>query len=238
MKTFKKHYLFPLMLLCTQSSYPGGWFDRLKHDVYNDAIIDEMDRHFNAIFETIDDAPEKHLESMNKRIEHELKMLKEREHSLHEKRKKIQNQMKEAETKKSEKNTRSDLISKSFGIEEKQSEKDGVRQLHVIVHLPGFDEQDLKITTHNKNNQLHISGTKAIENKREKTEEGDNKKAVSRAYISEEFVSSQNINGKKRKLSYKNGTIDVSVDLPTDVKTKKFDTTFENSTLTVTFQTK
>lgn len=256
MKTFKKRYLFPLMLLCTQSSYPGSWFDRINHDLDDNAsttpkktpfslmmkemnsIMDKMDRHFDAIFETVNDTPEKHLESMNQRIDHELKMLKEREHSLHETRKKIQDQIKKAEIHKINKNTKSNHLSNSFSIKEKQSEKDGVQQLHVIVHLPGFDEQDLKITTNSKNNQLHISGTKAIENKQEKTEESDNKKSVSHEYISEEFVSSQNINGKKRKLKYKDGNIDVTIDIPKDVNTKDFDTIFENDTLTVTFQKK
>ena len=222
MKTFKKRYLFPLMLVCGAHQQqvqgrtrPTSWFDQMWS------------------WDLFDDRPEVNLE-------HELKMLKKHEKKLEESllrtKQDIENNIKRSEELKLKRNSNGLRLSDSFSIKEKRSGKDEAQEYQVIAHLPGFEEHDLKITTDRKNNQLHISGTKAAETKSEKTKENESGKTASKAYLSEEFVSSQNINGKKRKLKYKNGTIDILVDLPEDITVKDFDTSFENGTLTVSFK--
>lgn len=220
MKTLKKRYLFPLLMMygahhqAHGKSNPANWFDHISWSLFDNRT--ELD------------------------FEHELKMLKKQEKRLEQylqkTRQDIENTIKKSDEFKAKRNSGMNHISDSFEIEEKRLDKGANEEYQVLVHLPGFEEQELKITADTKKNQLHISGTKIKEIKQEKTEEAKNNKTASETYFSEEFVSSQNINGKKRKLKYKNGTIDITVDLPEDIKSKNFDTSFENGVLTVSFK--
>jgi len=97
-----------------------------------------------------------------------------------------------------------------------------------LFTLPGFKENNLKIHVNHRKNKLTITGT--IEKIHDKT--SDNMKVTTY----QKFSMYHNVNEKKKELNFDNGNLEINIDLPDNINTENFTTTFDNNELSIKFK--
>ena len=106
------------------------------------------------------------------------------------------------------------------------SEKKEADQYLLTINLPGFKKENMNFNVQSKDHQAIITAEKHVP-------QNDGK-----FHYSESYFSSQTINGHTKKIEYKDGKLQVTVDLPDNVDVKNFNSTIDQEKAVITFQLK
>lgn len=106
------------------------------------------------------------------------------------------------------------------------SEKKEADQYLLTINLPGFQKENMNFNVQGKEHQAIITAEKRTPQNNEKI------------HYSESYFSSQTINGRTKKIEYKDGKLQVTIDLPDDVDVKTFNNTIDQEKAMIAFQLK
>ncbi|QQR48904.1 Hsp20/alpha crystallin family protein [bacterium] len=106
------------------------------------------------------------------------------------------------------------------------TEKKEANYYLLSVNLPGFQKENMNFNVQGKDHQAIITAEK-------RTPQNDE-----RFHYSESYFSSQTINGRTKKIEYKDGNLKIIADLPNNVDVKNFTSTIDEEKATINFQIK
>ena len=110
-------------------------------------------------------------------------------------------------------------------------EKDSYK---ILIGLPGFTQEQVKVTLEEKDKRKHKK--LIIEATKTSTTKGD--KSTTGAWHSESFSSMRYVNGRMLRLEYKDGKLNVAVDLPESALDQDYVMDLHDGMLTISFPTK
>ncbi|MBX9831123.1 Hsp20/alpha crystallin family protein [Candidatus Babeliales bacterium] len=110
------------------------------------------------------------------------------------------------------------------------TEKEEAGAYKLEISLPSFGRDDIKLAVQDDNHRVVV------------TAEKDDSSTVQAnggwRYQSESYFSSQTVNNRTKKIEYKDGKLQVTVDLPDNVDAKNFNSTIDQEKAVITFQLK
>ncbi|MBY0352905.1 Hsp20/alpha crystallin family protein [Candidatus Babeliales bacterium] len=109
-----------------------------------------------------------------------------------------------------------------------EKEEDGTYKLE--ISLPGFGRDDIKLNVQETEHRVIVTAEKSDSNTAQKN--------GGWRYHSESYFSSQTVNNRTKKIEYKDGKLQVTVDLPDNVDTKNFNSTIDQEKAMITLQLK
>ncbi len=132
--------------------------------------------------------------------------------------------------------------------EKKATDPSDINIYGITISLPGFKQDDIKviISSDKKDgkslHKLEVNGTKKVTVATEEEKEIDGKKVTIQKTSARAFTSSTLVNGRQKQIDYKDGTIKIKFDLPSDIDTQdgKYTMAFdaEKEALTLEFPRK
>jgi len=148
------------------------------------------------------------------------------------------------------KNTSSPITHTAIpSIQEKYSIRERVKKdvnnqnlYEITIGIPGYTTDDITVKFHHMKRKDKSGKTLEIYAKKQESQEQPDKQVEEkskkkRAHLdtktSHQFMSTTNINGKKRELFYKDGVLKIVLDLPEDVSDDYYSMSLENDVLKI-----
>ncbi|QQR48905.1 Hsp20 family protein [bacterium] len=100
------------------------------------------------------------------------------------------------------------------------------------INVPGFSRDNIKLNVQEGEHRVVVTAEK------EDISTANAQANGGWRYRSESYFSSQSVNNRTKKIEYKDGKLQVTVDLPDNVDVKNFNSTIDQEKATITFQLK